>query len=170
MKEKEKLTLFLIEYLLKKIGVDNSIDLKKSYSIFDEKFLNKEKINILDENNEKKSHKVYGVKYRFYDDKNQEIKFLISKIDKDYYLVIDAPESFKYGLFYNLESKEYNFCYQQNNLWNDCNMFLQFSMLAGLELCKNIFFIPYALDEDDKECIDNLISFIEYCEDKSDEG
>ena len=39
------------------------------------------KINILDENNEKKSHKVYGVKYRFYDDKNQEIKFLISKID-----------------------------------------------------------------------------------------
>lgn len=158
------LTPHLIDYIFKKVGIDSSIlDLKKSYSIFDEKFLFKEKINLLDENDNKQSYKIYGVKYKFYDDKNEEIKFISCKINKEYFLVIDVPESFKYGLFYDNDSKEYKFLYYQNNKWEDCNMFLQFSMLAGLELCKDIFFIPYVLDEEDQSSKDILASLIENC-------
>jgi len=161
------LTQHLIDYVFKKIGIDvTTLDLSKSYSIFDDKFLFNEKIRLLDENDEEKSYKIYGVKYKFYDDKNEQIKFVVSKINQEYYLLIDIPEAFKYGLFYDLSEKEYKFLFFQNEKWDNCSMFLQFSMLAGLELCKDIFYVPYSLNEDDQSSKNILISLIEYCSEK----
>lgn len=156
-----KLTKEIVKHIYNKLGIGS--DLNKFYSILDNKFLLKDKICLIGEDDNTIENNIWASQLT-YDDKKIRILVANCGIEEIEYCIVVSLEGIpSYGCYLSFDEEDSIICYSLSDKWSNASIYLQANFLAGMEQLKEVVG-EWEVCKDVIDLKKNILSFIEYCD------